>query len=249
MTRRRAALLDELTVLIPEPGAGRVALVAVDGVDGSGKTTFADAWARRIRRSGMPCARIRLDRYLAPRAVRHARGRDDPEGFWLDSYDYAAFNAEVLEPLRPRADTPPTYRPGVYDVVTETPRRAPRHTAPMGERGGIVLIDGIFLHRDDLHTAWDFSVWLEVSFEVTFARMAGRDGCPADPHHPANARYLGGQLRYFGAARPWLRADVIVDNTEPGGPVLGAPALRGEGPRRAGPGSSARGTGSADRRH
>ncbi len=247
MTRRRAALLDDLTARISAPGPGRIALVAVDGVDGSGKTMFADAWAVRIRRSGMPCARIRRDRYLAPRAVRHARGRHDPEGFWLDSYDDAAFRREVLEALRPGDGSPPRYRPGVYDGITEAPRMAARRTAPMGPRGGIVVVDGLFLHRDDLHTAWDFSVWLAVPFEVSFARMATRDGCPADPDDPANARYVGGQRRYFAAARPWARATVVVDNTDPGTPALSGDGVR-PGDRPAGPGWSARGTESADRR-
>lgn len=32
---------------------------------------------------------------------RYARGGTSPEGFWLDSYDYARLKAEVLEPLAP----------------------------------------------------------------------------------------------------------------------------------------------------
>ena len=68
----------------------------ITGPSGSGKTTFADELARRLREQGHQVERVRLDDYLAPRAVRHARGRHSPEGFYLDSYDLEAFRRECL---------------------------------------------------------------------------------------------------------------------------------------------------------
>ena len=66
----------------------------------------------------------------------------------------------------------------------------------------MLVVDGIFLHRDELAAWWDFSVYLDVDFAETFARMAVRDGCSPDPTHPANARYVEGQRRYLAACRP-----------------------------------------------
>ncbi len=43
-----------------------------------------------------------------------------------------------------------------------------------------MVIDGIFLHRDELVEAWDYSIFLDVPFEVSVARMAVRDGSAAD---------------------------------------------------------------------
>ncbi|HEX3005616.1 MAG TPA: hypothetical protein VHO27_15485, partial [Angustibacter sp.] len=51
-------------------------------------------------------------------------------------------------------------------------------------------------------------------------RMAVRDGCPPDPEHPDNQRYVGGQRLYFAEVRPETRADVVVDNTDPARPRL-----------------------------
>jgi len=84
--------------------------------------------------------------------------------------------------------------------------------AKTAERG---LLDGIFLHRDELRAYWDYSVFLRVGFAETYARMASRDGCPPDPAHPANRRYVEGQRRYLRRYDPEARASVVIDNTEP----------------------------------
>ena len=72
----------------------------------------------------------------------------------------------------------------------------------------MLVVDGIFLHRDELVDWWDISVFLDVPFAETFRRMAVRDGCPPDPTDPANARYLEGQRLYLAQCAPQQRADV-----------------------------------------
>jgi uridine kinase len=62
----------------PEPG--RPCLLAVDGVDGSGKTTLAESLARTYTERGRPVQVVHLDDFLNPRAVRYQRGRTSPEG-------------------------------------------------------------------------------------------------------------------------------------------------------------------------
>jgi uridine kinase len=80
--------------------------------------------------------------------------------------------------------------------------------------GAVLVVDGIFVHRDELAGYWDFSVFLRAPFEVAYARMATRDGCPADPGAPENRRYLLGQELYFAECEPEARATVVVDNAD-----------------------------------
>ncbi|WP_143030378.1 uridine kinase [Blastococcus aurantiacus] len=182
-------------------------MVAVDGVDGSGKTVFADQLAAAIDATGRPVIRASVDDFHHARAERYRRGRTSPEGFWLDSYDYAALGRELLDPLRDGAPV----RLRWHDLAAD--RHVDEPPAPTPPRA-VVVIDGIFLHRDELAGRWGLSVWLDVPFAVTAARMALRDGSPAHPGHPAMRRYVGGQLLYFAACAPWERADLVVDNTD-----------------------------------
>ena len=72
----------------------------------------------------------------------------------------------------------------------------------------------MFLHRDELAPYWDASIFLDVPFTGTAARMAVRNGSNPDPEHPTMRRYVGGQRLYFDAARPWERATFVVDNSD-----------------------------------
>ena len=203
-----AAFLAEVAAAVPTLGGRRV-LVAVDGVDGAGKTVFADRLAAVLSAAGRTVLRASLDDFHRPRAERHRRGRTSPEGFWLDSYDYAALDRELLAPLGPDGDG--WVRTAVHDLVTDRKLTPPPVPAPPGT---VLVLDGLFLHRDELAGRFDLSVWLDVPFEVTAARMSVRDGTPADPDHPALARYVDGQRLYFDACRPWERADLVVDNSD-----------------------------------
>jgi uridine kinase len=85
---------------------------------------------------------------------------------------------------------------------------APAETAPPS---AILLVDGIFLHRDEVVEHWDFSVFLDVGFAVSVARMAVRDGSPPDPDDPRNHRYVEGQRLYLARCEPAKRASLVID--------------------------------------
>jgi hypothetical protein len=42
---------------------------------------------------------IHVDDFMHVRSVRHRRGRNSPEGYFHDSYDYESLTRYVLEPL------------------------------------------------------------------------------------------------------------------------------------------------------
>lgn len=194
-------------VVARTPVLDRPALVAVDGVDGSGKTTFASALAERYAAADRPCLVVHLDDFLHPRAARHRLGRHSPEGFFLDTYDLPTFTAMVLDPLR---------RPGPARVVA----RAFDHVADARVHvdpvivpdHGVVVVEGMFLHRESLRGHWHLSVFLDVPFDVTARRMAARDGNEPDPDHPSMRRYVGGQRLYLAQCDPRAAADLVLES-------------------------------------
>ncbi|MFF1251490.1 uridine kinase [Pseudarthrobacter sp. NPDC058329] len=186
-------------------GPGR-RLVAIDGVDGSGKTTFAAKLVSGIR--NRPVAVIHADDFLNPSVVRHAKGRASPEGFWKDTYNYAALQDQLLRPLGPRGTG--WYSPASYNSVTDRPLQVDALLAPSD---ALIFVEGMFLHRDELASYWNASVFLDVPFTETAARMAVRNGSNPDPELPIMRRYVGGQRLYFDAARPWERATFVVNNS------------------------------------
>lgn len=187
----------------------------MDGVDGAGKTVFADELAAVLVGLGRLVIRVTVDAFHNPRAVRYRRGRDDPRGFYLDTFDYRQLRHVLLDPLSRGGDG--RYRTAVFDYVTDLPVDTGWRQAPPG---AVLVLDGIFLHRAQLRRYWDYSVFLRVGFAVSTARMARRDGGSPDPAAPSNRRYVQGQRLYLDQCRPQLRATVVVDNED-----LAAPAV------------------------
>jgi uridine kinase len=184
--------------------AGRV-IVAIDGVDGAGKTVFAE--------TGDAVFRASIDGFPRPRAERYVRGRRSPEGFYRDSFDYPTFRRVLIDPFRDGAQTAGTtgFQLAAFDVARDAAVESQWVTAPLD---AVLVVDGIFLHRPELEDLWDWSVWLDVPFEVSYARMAIRDGSDPDPDARANVRYRQGQQIYLDEVRPQEAASVIVDNAD-----------------------------------
>lgn len=211
----RQAVLRAVAARVPTLPGNDCVRVAVDGPDGAGKTRFADDLAAVLQAAGRPVVRVSVDGFHHPRATRYRRGRDSPEGFWLDSYDYDRFMADVLDAFGHNGSR--RYRPAAHDVATDT---APAVDTLVAAPRSVLVVDGIFLQRPELAGAWHLSIFLDVPFVETARRMAVRDGTSADLTHPRTRRYVEGQRLYFAACDPRRRADVLVDNTDFDAPRL-----------------------------
>lgn len=188
-----------------------VLLVAVDGVDGVGKTTFADTLASVLRQRNRSVIRSSVDGFHRARAFRYRLGRDSPAGFYRDSYDYDLLRRLLLDPLSVGGSMP--YSASGFDHLTDAPTLGSEQVAAPG---AILVFDGLFLHRPELRSYWDFSIFLDAPFEVTVPRGAARGagfGDP-DPRAPSNRRYVEGNEIYLREVDPKGHATVVVDNTD-----------------------------------
>lgn len=212
----RQLVLVDLLALMVSVRPGERAVVAIDGIDGAGKTRLAaELVSLAPHVAGREVHRVSIDGFHRPRAVRHARG-SGPEAFYQDSYDYDAFREHVLRPFRAGED----FTPAVHDVDTDQPVSP----APVpASQDALLLVDGIFLRRPELAAEWDATLMLWVPLAIAVPRGNARLAEGADdPEHPANRRYVHGQRLYLQQARlhppTW-----ILDNSDLQRPVLTAP--------------------------
>ena len=87
-----------------------------------------------------------------------------------------------------------------------------------GQPDGVLIVDGVFLLRPELRGIWNYSILLEVPWDVAYSRLAERDARNPDPDALANARYRDGQELYFTEANPREYANALVDNADPAHP-------------------------------
>jgi uridine kinase len=214
---RREQLVSELAQKIDAIARPHPVRVAIDGVDASGKTTLADELARQLVGLGRTTIRASVDGFHNPASVRKRRGPDSPEGYFLDSFNYAQLTEKLISPLGPGGNR--RFRRKAFDYRTDSVVDAPHEFAVPDS---ILLFDGVFLLRPELRDFWDFSVFVEVDFETILARAEIRDaaamGGAAEVRRRYQQRYIPGQWLYLSTCRPQAHTSVIVQNHDPAEP-------------------------------
>jgi uridine kinase len=197
----------------------RTQRVGIDGVDGAGKTIFADELAVALADLGRPTIRATVDSFHNPRHIRYRQGRHSPVGYLEDSFNYDVLRRVLLDPLSPGGND--LYRTAAFDHRTDAPVSTPTMHAP---RRAVLVFDGIFLHLPVLWPYWDYSVFLRVGFQTSIARCARRDGGSPDPNDPSNHRYVAGQQLYLSRHAPPAHATIVIDNEDLDHPFVVAAA-------------------------
>ncbi len=175
-------------------------LIGIDGIDGSGKSTFADELAIWLINEGASVVRATVDSFHNPRSVRYGRGRGSPSGFYLDSHNLQALSDRLLGPLRTGVGG--EYRTACFDEPSDTSIDPP----PIPITGDeILLFDGIFVCRPELTDFWDSVIYLDGSTRV-------------DPKRPD--RYRSGMAMYHEATNPTDRAELVIDNNDLANPAI-----------------------------
>ncbi len=226
VTKTRSALLDHLAdEVVARRIDPRPMLVAVDGIDGAGKSTFADELGARLSDRGLNVVRSSIDSFHHPRARRWRKGRTSPLGFYADSHDLGAVLDRLLDPLA--AGVGSSYRTEVFDEPNDRPLDADELPVSGDE---VLIFDGIFLCRPELVDRWDLVLFLDGAARVELDRLGlVLDAAPSEPE-PLMAhvldwvgridRYSSGMRIYLDGDDPLGRADFVVDNNDLANPRL-----------------------------
>ena len=144
------------------------ALVAISGVDGSGKSHLARLLAARLGRTGLRVALIGIDPWQNPQTVRFSAAAPDTH-FYRHAIRFEELFSQVVEPL-------------VGDRALRLETRGIRTDADVWEAlvydhrdVEVVLLEGIFLFRRDLVHRYDLRIWVECSLDTALRRALARN--------------------------------------------------------------------------
>lgn len=215
----RDQFMSELaaTLLARRPAA-RPLCVGVDGMSCAGKSRFADELGAAMHAQGVAeILRASIDGFHAPAERRYRAGRDSPEGYYRDCFDYDQLAARLLRPLA-TGPYPVSVATAVFDYRAD--RAAVRTT--MAAAPAILLFDGLFLLRPELARAWDVLVLLDIDETDALDRAHERDaaffGGIDEVDRRYRQRYNPGWRLYCAEARPLDRADAVIDHRDPANP-------------------------------
>ncbi|MES1164437.1 MAG: hypothetical protein ABUR63_01665 [Verrucomicrobiota bacterium] len=183
-------------------------VIAVDGIDGSGKSVLARRLADVATRAGIENVILGVDDFRRPVAWGQAH-RSEAQTYYDDYYDLplldrclAGFGAGAQSVDIPFFDSSSDRidgsRPLSFGAAT------------------LAIVEGVFARRLAAVAAGAALVYLRTSFPEARRRIVARDTARgrslADVTHRIDARYFPAQERYLRDFDPVGHADVLIDN-------------------------------------
>jgi HAD superfamily hydrolase (TIGR01549 family) len=181
-------------------------VIGINGIDGSGKTKFAESLEKFLISRNYETQAIHLDDFHNPRALRYA-GEDQVENYYNRSFNISLVIEKLLAPLH-RKSTISTkltlldWRTDKYDIEREY--RFNQNT--------IVIFEGVFLFRKEFAPYIDYKLFLDIPFEESKRRAIVRD--PKAVIKKYDDKYLPAQAKYLQEYPPRQVADMVIDNTD-----------------------------------
>ncbi len=209
--------------------AKRPLLVALSGIDASGKTTLARELEDALASRGFRVALIGADSWHHRASVRFSES-DPAAHFYWNAFRFEELFRRLIEPLR--RDGSVTLTANLVKIASDA---SYPHTY-LFRKVDIILLEGIFLLRQDLRDRYDLSFWIDCSFETALERALSRN-----QEGQSKDRLLSDYRRiYFPAqkihlATDWPRffADAILSNDDPPASTLAlSRPEHAHGPRR-----------------
>ncbi len=161
--------------------------IALSGRDCAGKSTLAMDIREQLSHLGLRVTLLSIDAFLIR---RHLRTPNTPEhiDYFENAFDYAA----LVRALETAKDSVSSAHPSSCDIV---------------------LVEGVFLLRQELSHWWDLTVWVEVDTSVIMNRAVKRDKEYFGDEHTVRRVYanrcLPAQDHHIQRDMPKQNADIV----------------------------------------
>jgi len=184
-------------------------VLGIDGIDGSGKSTFTLRLVDEVRRRGGAPTVIHVDDFRRPVDWSRAE-RTEADLYYDDYYDFPLLE-RCLE----------AYLGGVAEAevpLFDATAGRLAGTTVLDLRGDLAVVEGVFPLRCPT-VRGDALVYLRATPELARRRILERDQRRGrrreDVEHRIDCRYFPGQRRYHAQFDPERLARVVIDNEHP----------------------------------
>ncbi len=202
------AVTDRLLEVRASVPRERAALVAVSGIDGCGKGWLTRKIVDDLQARGINAANINIDGWLNLPAKRFS-DKNPAEHFYLHAIRFDEMFAQLVLPLRDARsirvetdfaeETATAYRKQLYEFTDID----------------IIVLEGIYLLKQNFRQYYDLSIWIDCSFAKALERALarGQEGLlPTDTIRAYETIYFPAQKIHFQRDDPQQAAAIIVDN-------------------------------------
>ena len=197
-------VLDNIIEIIKEKN---VAIIGIDGLGGAGKSTLSEKISQRLIENQYHTVLLHIDDFINIKEVRYNEEYPDWQCYYNLQWRYEYFANSVINIIKNKATgsvdvelynkDKDTYRIQNYSIEEKT----------------IVIVEGIFLQREELRGLFDFMIYIDVPEDIRLKRVLLRDIYICNQQqiiHKYKNRYLPAEYRYINDYHPTDYADYVI---------------------------------------
>jgi uridine kinase len=202
------AVVQHVLNVRKQASPSRSVLVAITGIDGCGKGYLTTQLAEALNNGGIHVGVIGIDGWLNLPDKRFNQ-QNPAEHFYLHALRFEEMFTQLVFPLRDRRSL---ILDADFAEETATEYRTHRYEF---EAIDVILLEGIYLLKQAFQAYYDFSLWIDCSFETALDRAIKRaqEGLSKDETIRAyQSIYFPAQEIHFERDRPQDAATLVLNN-------------------------------------
>jgi len=142
-------------------------VVAISGIEGSGKRALTEKIAAALKLEGLNVAVIHTDDWEASKDIRF-NIMNSPEEYYLNAYRFDEMFEQLILPLKLFGS--------IKTSVNLDDSESPRQVNYDFEDIDIILIEGVYLIQSAFLDLYDYTCWVKSNFDAAFQRLHDQVG-------------------------------------------------------------------------
>lgn len=192
-------VIQQFTLLFNSVKRGERFILGIDGLSRSGKTTLVKRLGKVLENLNMPYRILHIDDFIVDRSKRYDTGKDEWYEYYALQWDVLWLKEHFFEKL-PISDT---LSLPFYDHVKDQ-----QNLKEVGFKdAAVVIVEGVFLLREEWRSFFDYTVFLDCPREVRFSRENSDTQLNLQKF---KQRYWKAEDYYMENESPKDRADLIL---------------------------------------
>ena len=183
-----------------------IVIIGIDGLGGAGKSTVSEKICREIKNNNVHTILLHIDDFIHKRKIRYNSAYPEWQCYYDLQWRYAYFS-QIINQIKSKMNhcikielydkDNDCYFVQSYEIKEKT----------------IVIVEGIFLQRKELHGLFDYMVYIDVPEDERMIRVLKRDtyiGNQQQIMDKYENRYFPAERKYFKEYHPEQSSDFVI---------------------------------------